>query len=143
MIKELRITDSYLFHLKIDGLKKLKVLTVPKLAHLDILTGMENLLELSVMNVSECELRNHDFSIIAQRFKNLQKCRFLHIGGYTLYGDPWYPQEYVKMVETSFQNSTTKVEIIFMQKIHDLDQKVIGHLIKPPFQRPLWQKIHC
>ena len=71
---KLRIMGCSLSELKVvDGLKKLKILTVRRLANLNFLGSMDALLELSITFVSGRELKEHDLSNIVQRFKNLQK----------------------------------------------------------------------
>ena len=125
--------DDSSSELKVAGLKKLKTLTVLKLAQLDNLVGMdETLLELSVQDVSERELKEYDLSNIAKRFKNLQKCD-IDVVDYD--DDLIQPEEYAKIVQDVFQNSATRVEIVF--------GKFSGcptYLKKEPFQKCVMKK---
>ena len=129
---ELDINLDSSSELKIAGLKKLKALKVRKLAQLDNLVGMdESLLELGVQDVSERELKEYDFSNIAQRFKNLQKCDI----------DVYYDCEDIiqakKNIQDAFQNSATRVEIVFDRSGY------FGcpiYLIKEPFQKNFMKK---
>merc|ERR1719350_2286277 len=87
---------------------------VYKLAQLDNLVGMdEALLELSVQNVTERELKEYDLSNIAKRFKNLQKCD-IDVVDWIFDDDLIQPlEEYAQIVQDVFQNSAIRVEIIF------------------------------
>ena len=94
--------------MKIAGLKKLKTLTVRKLAQLDNLVGMdETPLELKVWNVTKRELKEYDLSNIVQRFKNLQKLN-IRVIDYSIQA-----REYAEIVENVFQNSATRIKIVF------------------------------
>ena len=116
---------------KIDGLKKLKLLTLPKLALLDNFVDMDSLLELNVTDVQERELKAYDLSNITQRFKNLQKCG-IHVEwcseGLT------QPKAYAEIVENIFQNSATRVKIVF-------DRLSYSILSKEPFQKCVLKKL--
>ena len=94
--------------LKIAGWKKLKTLKVCKFAQLDNFVGIDALLELSFTNVSGRELKEYDLSNIAKHFKNLQKCEIL-----IFFNDLIQPEEYAEIVQDVFQNSATRIEIVF------------------------------
>ena len=112
--------------LKIAGLKKLKTLKVCRLAQLDNFIGLDALLELSVTQVSGRELKEYDLPNISKCFKNLQKCEIN-----VMYNDDLIqPKEYAQIVQDTFQNSATRVEIV----IRDI------YLIKEPFQRCVVKK---
>ena len=121
---KLRIMDCSLSELKVvGGLKKLKILTVRKLAILDYLGSMDALLELSITLVSERELKEHDLSNIVQRFKNLQKF-YARVIDYSI-----QPRDYAEIVENIFQNSATRIKIVFYKDL------VYTYLTKEPFQK--------
>jgi len=83
---------------------------VCKLAQLDDLVCMdETLLELRLEDVCEHELKEYDLSNIAKRFKNLQK--LIIEDNYD--DDLIQPEKYAQIVQDVFQNSATRVEIIF------------------------------
>jgi hypothetical protein len=111
-LHELQIVDHSSSELKLKNccLKKLKTLVVGKLAQLDNLVGMDALLELSVAFVNGGELKEYDLSNIAKRFKNLQKC---DIDVDYVDGDLIQPKAYVEIVESIFQNSNTRINIVF------------------------------
>ena len=131
---ELHIDDVYgrSSELKIAGLKKLETLKVRKLAELDNLVGMDALLELSVTDVSGHELKNYDLSNIAKRFKNLQKCDICVTYGIKNLSQP---KEYAEIVQDVFQNSATRVEIVFSKST-----KSFSNLTKEPFQKCVVKK---
>ena len=130
---ELDIDDIYgrSSELKIAGLKKLETLKVRKLAELDKLVGMDALLELSVTDVSGHALKEYDLSNFAKRFKNLQKCDIC-----VTYGtNSIQPKEYAEIVQDVFQNSATRVEIIFSKS-----KSSPTYLTKEPFQKCVVKK---
>ena len=108
-------------------LKKLKVC---QLDHLDNLVSMDDLLELTVMNVTGHELKEYDLSNIAKRFKNLQKFDI----DVNNVDNIIQPEEYAQIVQDVFQNSATRVKIVFDK----LDS--FTYLIKEPFQRCVVKK---
>ena len=131
---ELHILDPYSRYsteLKIAGLKKLKTLKVCRLAQLDNLVGMDALLELSVTRDLEWtwsgrELKKYELSNIVKRFKNLHKCEIC-----VPYGtNSTQPKEYAQIVQDVFQNSATRVKIVF-----DIFTSSTTYLTKDPFQR--------
>jgi len=134
---ELHIKSHLLSALKNDCLKKLeklKVLTVPTLAQLKHLVGMDALLELRVTSVKEHDLKGYDLSNIAKRFKNLQKC---DIDVDFVDDDLIQPEAYAEIVGSIFQNSATRIKIVF-NKISSYDNPIkqyITYLTKEPFQR--------
>jgi hypothetical protein len=131
---KLTILEDSSSELKISGLKKLKTLEVWKLAQLDKLVGMNALLELSVVSVSGCELKEYDLSNIAKRFKNLQKCEICVYHSKDLI----QPEEYAQIVQDVFQNSATRVEIVFDRRCKDNWCKI--YLTKEPYQRCVMKK---
>ena len=116
--------------LKIDGLKKLKTLEVSKLAQLDNLVGIDALLELSVTSFRQNELKEYDLSNITKRFKNLQKCE-INVDD----ADGLKPEEYAQTVQDVFQDSATRVKIVFSQF-----RSSPTYLTKEPFQRCVVKK---
>jgi len=126
---KLRIMICSLSELKVvDGLKKLKILTVRRLANLNFLGSMDALLELSITFVSGRELKEHDLSNIVQRFKNLQKLN-IRVIDYSIQA-----REYAEIVENVFQNSATRIKIVFN---HDC---MYTYLTKEPFERCVLKK---
>jgi hypothetical protein len=105
---ELHINDHNSSELKIDGLKKLKTLKVYRFAHLDNLVGIDALHELSVTSFRGSELKEYDLSNITKRFKNLQK---FEINVYD--DDVLKPKEYAQIVQGVFQDSATRVKILW------------------------------
>jgi len=132
-VKELTVREvSFLDCLK--KLEKLKVLKVPTLAQLKHLVGMDALLELRVTSVKEHDLKGYDLSNIAKRFKNLQKC---DIDVDFVDDDLIQPEAYAEIVGSIFQNSATRIKIVF-NKISSYDNPIkqyITYLTKEPFQR--------
>ena len=128
-----QLSNNFSSELKISGLKKLKTLTVGKLAQLDNLVGMDALLELCVTNVFGHELKEFDLSSITKRFKNLQNCDIIvdTVNGLS------QPEEYAKIVQDIFQNSATRVKIVTF--VFDRLDSFI-YLIKEPFQRCVVKK---
>ena len=98
------------------------------LAQLDNLVGMDALLELgvTVRDVSGRELKEYDLSNIAKRFKNLQKCDI----DVNNVDNIIQPEEYAQIVQNVFQNSATRVKIVF-----DIFTSSTTYLTKEPFQR--------
>ena len=95
---------------------------------------MDDLLELTVMNVTGHELKEYDLSNIAKRFKNLQKCDIVVD---FVDDDLIQPEAYVEIVESIFQNSATRIKIIF-NKMSSYDNPIkeyMTYLTKEPFQR--------
>ena len=119
--------------LKITGLKKLKTLEVRQLAHLDNLYGIDALLELSITGIGGRELKEYDLSNIAKRFKNLHKCD-IGVTNPVLNPDLITPKEYEQIVEEVFQNSATRVKIVFS------NWSSTTYLTKEPFQRCVMKK---
>ena len=115
--------------IKINGLKKLKILTVRRLANLNFLGSMDALLELSITFVSGRELKEHDLSNIVQRFKNLQKLN-IRVIDYSIQA-----REYAEIVENVFQTSATRIKIVFN---HDC---MYTYLTKEPFQKCVLKKL--
>jgi hypothetical protein len=127
---ELHIKCGSSSDLKIEGLKKLKVLIIPKLALIDSLVGIDSLLELYVTDVKGSELKEYHLSNIAQRFKKLRKCVIcVH---YVQSNHP--TKEYAEIVENIFQNSATRVKIIFGRGSY-------SYLTKKPFQKCALKKM--
>ena len=134
---ELNIKGSSSSGSKIDCLKKLKVLTVPTLGQLNYLVGMDALLELSITNVKEYDLKKYDLSEIAKRFKNLQKCD-IDVD----FVDDDLTEAYMEIVESIFQNSNTRIKIVF-NKVFSFDNPIKEYLTlltKEPFQRCVLKK---
>ena len=123
---ELHIMSYSSSELKIAGLKKLKTLGVNNLAQLDNLVGMDALLELGVRDVSGRELKEYDLSNIVKRFKNLQKLDIDINNADNII----QPEEYAQTVQNVFQNSATRVKIVF-----DIFTSSTTYLTKEPFQR--------
>ena len=123
--------DNYSPELKIAGLKKLKTLEVGKLAQLDNLVGINAICELSVEDVSGRELKEYDLSNIAKRFKNLQKCDIC----VNFVNNLIQPKEYAQIVQDIFQNSATRVEIVFVKSHKNRGCPIKTYLTKEPFQR--------
>ena len=113
---------------KVDGLKKLKILRVGKLANLDYLVGMDALLELSITFVRGRELKEQDLSNTFKRFKNLQKFD-IRVIDYSI-----EPREYAEIVENIFQNSATRIKIVFYKDL------MYTYLTKEPFERCVLKK---
>ena len=116
-------------------MKKVKVLTLPKLALIDSLVNMDSLLELYVTDVHGSELKEYDLSNIAQRFKNLQKCVICVQRVQSNHPT----KEYAEIVENIFQNSATRLKIIF-----DIGSYRLGsssYLAKEPFQKCVLKKL--
>ena len=133
---ELNIKGSFSPGSKIDSLKKLKVLTVPTLNQLNYFVGMDALLELRVTNRKE--LTRKDLSNIAKRFKNLQKFDI----DIDYVDDSLIPlEEYLNIVESIFQNSATRIKIVFVKMSYDNRiEEYMAYLIKEPFQRCVLKK---
>ena len=128
----LHIIDFNSSELKIDGLKKLKTLSVSKLAPLDNLVGMDALLELSARIVRGSELKEYDLSNITKCFKNLQKCEIF----VTSHIDLIQPKEYAQIVQVVFQNSATRVKIVIGERwVYCSPTYTYTYLTKEPFQR--------
>ena len=72
---------------------------------------MDDLLELTVMNVTGHELKEYDLSNIAKRFKNLQNCD-INDNGLAWIDDLIQPKEYAPIFQDVFKNSATRVEIV-------------------------------
>ena len=124
----LHIIDFNSSELKIDGLKKLKTLSVSKLAPLDNLVGMDALLELSARIVRGSELKEYDLSNITKRFNNLQKCE-INVD----YVDGLKPEEYAQIVQGVFQDSATRVKIVLLPSQAVSSPTYL--ITKEPFQR--------
>ena len=92
----------------------------------DDLVSVDALLELSVTNVSGRELKEYDLSNIVKRFKNLQKFDIDINNADNII----QPEEYAQTVQNVFQNSATRVKIVF-----DIFTSSTTYLTKEPFQR--------
>ena len=116
-------------------MKKKKVSKLAQLEEvwpLGNLVGMdESLLELRVQDVSLHEFKEYDLSNIAKHYKNLQKCDI----DVDCYGeDLIQPEDYVQFVQDVFQNSATRVKIVFN------NWSSTTSLTKEPFQRCVMKK---